>query len=76
MTLELEFQSAIAWDLGGLKDLWIAEFKEQQITGNIRLEKFELKEIRSEGPGVLGHLKSHSSMKGPRSQVWDNPNAV
>lgn len=76
MTLELEFQSSIVWDLGGLKDQWIAEFKGQQITGNIRLERSEFKEIRSEGAGVLGHLRSHSGMQGPRSQVWDNPNAV
>lgn len=45
MTLELEFQSSIVWDLGGLKDQWIAEFKGQQITGNIRLERSEFKEI-------------------------------
>lgn len=72
MTLELKFQSLGSW---GLRGLWIAEFK-GQITGNIRLERFEFKEIRIEDAGILGHLKFHSGMKGPRSQVWDNPNAV
>lgn len=73
MTLEREFQSLGSW---GLRGLWIEEFKGQQITGNITLERFEFKEIRIEDAGVLGHFKSHSGMKGPRSQVWDNPNAV
>lgn len=73
MTLKREFQSLGSW---GLRGLWIEEFKEQQITGNITLERFEFKKSELRMLGSWGTFKSHCGMKGPRSQVWDNPNAV
>lgn len=51
----------------GLQGLMNSRIQGQQVSGSIRLEWFQSREIRSGGARVLKHLRSVSDRKGPRS---------